>query len=102
MREPFALDNLDMLPGGALVRKGLSDLRAHRRSAASLLIDIARPRLTELGLIPETAPPPTLEPERELYRLLLMEQGDAYSRYNALIRELISFESAATSRASRR
>jgi hypothetical protein len=34
------------------------------------------------------------EPERQLYRLLREEGGDAYSRYNALIRELVSFEQA--------
>jgi len=34
------------------------------------------------------------EPERQLYRLLRQEGGDAYSRYNALIRELVSFEQA--------
>ena len=34
------------------------------------------------------------EPERQLYRLLRQEGGDAYSRYIALIRELVSFEEA--------
>jgi hypothetical protein len=29
-----------------------------------------------------------------LYRLLHQQGGDAYSRYNALLRELISFEHA--------
>jgi len=30
----------------------------------------------------------------QLYRLLRQQGGDAYSRYNALLRELVSFESA--------
>lgn len=98
MAERFALDDLDRLPGGAIVRQGLADLAAGRLSAATLLIDIARPRLTDLGIVPSTAPPPVPEAERELYRLLRSEPGDAYSRYNALIRELISFQSAASRR----
>jgi hypothetical protein len=94
MGDAVALDDLGALPGGILVRQGLADLAAGRCSVASLLIDIARPRLTELGIVPRTAPPPVSEPERALYRLLRSEGGDAYSRYNALIRELISFQSA--------
>ena len=42
------------------------------------------------------------EPERQLYRLLREEGGDAYSRYNALIRELVSFEQALDRRQSRK
>jgi hypothetical protein len=34
------------------------------------------------------------EAELELYDLLMREGGDAYSRYNALLRELVSFENA--------
>jgi hypothetical protein len=34
------------------------------------------------------------EPERQLYRLLRQEGADAYSRYNSLLRELVSFENA--------
>lgn len=35
--------------------------------------------------------PGEVEPERMLYQLLRDEGGDAYSRYNALLRELSSF-----------
>jgi hypothetical protein len=86
--------DLDALPGGALIRQGLADLAAGRQSIATLLIDIARPRLTELGVVPRSAPPAVAEPERELYRRLRAERGDAYARYNSLIRELASFQSA--------
>jgi hypothetical protein len=41
------------------------------------------------------------EVELQLYRLLRREGGDAYSRYNALIRELVSFESALDQRIQR-
>jgi hypothetical protein len=35
-----------------------------------------------------------IEPEIRLYRLLRGQGGDAYSKYNTLLRELASFESA--------
>lgn len=94
MPERLTRNDFDALPGGALIRQGLVDLEAGRQSIGTLLIDIARPRLTELGVVPNSAPPPVAEPEHELYRRLRAERGDAYARYNALIRELTSFQSA--------
>lgn len=94
MPERLTSYELDALPGGALIRQGLADLEAGYQSIATLLIDIARPRLTELGVVPRSAPPPATEPERELYQRLRAEHGDAYARYNALIRELTSFQAA--------
>jgi hypothetical protein len=35
-----------------------------------------------------------LTAEHDLYALLGQEEGDPYSRYNALLRELVSFERA--------
>lgn len=35
-----------------------------------------------------------LTAELDLYELLGQEEGDPYSRYNALLRELVSFERA--------
>lgn len=82
------------LPGEALVREGLADCQAGRCTIAACLIGIARPRLARAGLIPVTMVSVLLEPELQLYRLLRQQGGDAYSRYNALLRELVSFESA--------
>ncbi|HLX68807.1 MAG TPA: hypothetical protein VKV04_04185 [Verrucomicrobiae bacterium] len=82
------------LPGESLVRKGLEDLSSGRHTAAAYLVSIARKRLESAGLLSTTAPPLSSEPELELYRLLRSEGGDAYSRYNALLREFISFEQA--------
>jgi hypothetical protein len=87
-------DLLASLPGEWLVRAGLADLAAGRHSAAACLVEIARPRLTQAGLVSPRALPPSPDPERELYRLLRAEGGDAYSRYNSLLRELVSFEFA--------
>ncbi len=46
------------------------------------------------GLSPAAVAVGMMEPELHLYRLLRGQSGDAYSRYNALMRELVSFESA--------
>jgi hypothetical protein len=81
------------LPGGNLVSVGLSDLAAGRESIPGLLVLIGAPRLRRLGLpVPEVAGCP----ERSLYALLSESDPDsAHSRYNALIRKLVSFERAA-------
>lgn len=55
------------LPGAELVVEGLDDLAAGRESVSSLLIEIGAPR---------------------------HEPDSAYSRYNALLRRLVSFERA--------
>ncbi len=87
-------DLMTGLPGEKLLRSGLADVRANRHSIAASLIQIARPRLTQAGLWPENMFPDCEEPEIQLYRLLKGEPGDTYSRYNALLRELVSFEIA--------
>ena len=82
------------LPGEALVREGLADCQAGRCTIAACLVGIAGSRLTRAGLISVAKVSRLLEPEFQLYRLLRQQGGDAYSRYNALQRELVSFESA--------
>lgn len=86
------------LPGSALVQQGLADCLAGRHTIAACLVAIARPRLSRAGLLTEGSMSLPDEPELQLYRLLRHQGGDAYSRYNALLRELISFESALDSR----
>ena len=81
------------LPGEDLVRRGLADYQLGHRSAESYLVQMARPRLTNCGLLPVESEA-LVEPELELYRLLRKEGGDAYARYNALSRELVSFGNA--------
>jgi hypothetical protein len=82
------------LPGEALVRKGLADFHAGGLSIAACLVEMARPRLEPAGLIQANVRDSMPEPELLMYRLLRLEGGDAYSRYNALVRELVSFEQA--------
>lgn len=88
------LMDLDALPGGATIAEGLSDLQVGRESAAALLVLIGGPRLRRLGFdIPSLGVP---HPEHRLYETLAATDADsAHSRYNALIRLLVSFERAA-------
>ena len=82
----------DALPGGDLVRRGISDLAAGRRTVESLLVSIGAPRLRLLGI---ALPEPQPSPEHALYALLARDDSDAaHGRYNALIRKLVSFERA--------
>ncbi len=87
-------DLLAGLPGETLVRKGLADLRAGQCTIAACLTAIARNRLIAAGAVADGELRTFSEPERQLYRLLRREGGDAYSRYNSLLRELVSFEMA--------
>ncbi len=83
--------NIDALPGGDLIRDGLRDLAAGRESAAALLVAIGAPRLRRAGL--QVPPVPFDSAEHRLYMLLARSDADsAHSRYNALIRRLVSFE----------
>jgi hypothetical protein len=89
----MAAMDFDQLPGGQLIREGLSDLAEGRETAASLLVQVGAPRLRRIGI---TLPEPPLQVEHRLYHLLAQRDTDsAHSRYNALIRLLVSFERAA-------
>ena len=82
----------DAFPGYALVREGLYDLEVKRETIPALLVLIGAPRLRKLGI--EVPASKVIEPEHRLYAALAAEDSDsAHSRYNALIRELVSFES---------
>jgi len=81
------------LPGADLIERGLSDLVEGIPSIEALLVSIGAPRLRSAGIEVALA---ISEPERKLYELLAAQDPDsAHSRYNALIRRLVSFERAA-------
>lgn len=84
------------LPGEDLIASGLQDLNRGIESAESLLVSIGAPRLRDLGVtIGVTLP----DPEHRLYERLATAHGDAaHSKYNALVRQLVSFERALASR----
>ncbi len=89
----FAMD-FEALPAGDLVRSGLDDLRAGRETVESLLVEIGAPRLRRLSIdLPQGG---VGSPEKRLYEHLeALDAESAHSRYNALIRRLVSFERAA-------
>lgn len=82
------------LPGADLIESGIKDLREQRETIEALLVAIGEPRLRRIGL---DLPPVRYEnPEHQLYLLLARIDSDsAHSRYNSLIRKLVSFERAA-------
>jgi hypothetical protein len=81
------------LPGAELIEKGIADLASGTESVEALLVSVGAPRLAALGLqLPSTFS----SAEHRLYSLLGRSDPDsAHSRYNALIRRLVSFERAA-------
>lgn len=83
------------LPGADLVEKGVDDLQRGELTVEALLVAVGAPRLRSVGLdIPEVPALPE-SPELALYAAVCnRETGDAHSRYNALIRRLVSFERA--------
>ena len=80
------------LPGADLIEAGLIDLARSVESVPGLLVAVGAPRLRQLGVVvPETP----RDPEHRLYALLARDDPDsAHSRYNALIRRLVSYERA--------
>lgn len=93
--------SLEGLPGQELVQTGLADLARGVESVEALLVAIARPRLLRLGIdVPGDRVP---DAELRLYQHLRRSHPrDAYGRYNALLRRLVSFGRAAEHRAALR
>lgn len=87
-----AVEVSNALPGAELIREGLRDLAAGVESIPALLVLVGAPRLRRLGYdVPDTPD----YPEDRLYAKLAASDSDtAHSRYNALIRQLVSFERA--------
>jgi hypothetical protein len=85
---------LSAFPGAELVIRGLSDLVHTEDSIEALLVLIGAPKLRSFGLtVPATKRLPS--PEHRLYaRLSAEDSNTAHSRYNALVRRLVSFERA--------
>jgi hypothetical protein len=87
-------NNAAALPGQELLEQGLKDLAAGQITETALLVLIASPRLEKLGItIPDVS---VTEPyEHKLYDLLSERFGNAaHSRYNSLIRRIVSYTRA--------
>ena len=85
--------DLQSLPGGDLVERGLADLAQGAETIDALLVSVGAHRLRRAGV---DVPAALSDPELRLYKLPAREDSDsAHGRYNALIRRLVSFERAA-------
>ncbi len=84
----------DALPGSDFIESGIDDLSRGVESIPSLLVSIGAPRLRRLGLaIPEKL---IDSHAHRVYGILSQSDPDsAHSRYNALVRRLVSYERAA-------
>jgi hypothetical protein len=89
-----ATELISGLPGEDLVRRGLADFSAGLDTVPACLVGISPTRLRRAGLLPSTVTREIPDAELKIYRRLCAEGGDAYSRYNALMREWVSFEQA--------
>jgi len=84
----------DGLPGAELVKEGLRDLAAGRDTSSAAAVAMASIRLRDAGLeVPEL---PREEPASHLLyrRLAADDPGSAHSRYNAIVRRMVSFAQA--------
>ena len=93
MNPQETLDLLAGLPAAERILEGLSDHRNNRHTIPACLVRMARPRLARAGLMNPSSSHDT-RAELDLYQLLSSENHRAHSRYNALVRELVSFEHA--------
>lgn len=86
--------DLANLPGAEIVLPGIEDLKAGRETVNALAVSAAGRRLGVRDLVDNTD---EVEPAaHRLYRLLNDELGDAaHSRYNAILRRVVSFARAA-------
>ncbi len=83
------------LPGAELIVKGLRDLTSGVLSEEVLALQIAAKRLGRLGIHIPPNHSLQLPYEHRLYELLEERYGvDAFSRYNSLLRRLVSFSHA--------
>jgi hypothetical protein len=83
-------DQIAEFPGGDLVSEGLRDLEAGRETVPACAVGMAADRLRSAGLpIPDSG---TDRPARRLYDLFAAEDADsAHGRYNAVVRQMVSF-----------
>ncbi len=90
------------LPGADLVAAGLCGLERGDVSVESLLVSVGTTRLRSLGIAVPRPPGWPHPPEPALYEAVAEQSpGGAHSRYNALIRRLVSFERALAARRER-
>ncbi len=96
-------ESLEGLPGVDLVSQGLSDLACSKHTAEAALVEVARTRLAELGLVVGGRTVGDQDAELVLYARLgeRFPDGDPYGLYCAWLDQLVSFMSALGNRTRR-
>ena len=81
------------VPGQDLIEAGLAAIERGEWTVEALLVAVGAPRLRFIGLrLPDLSGAPD-HPELALYHALgRIHPDDTHSRYNALIRRLVSYE----------
>lgn len=89
----LSASEIERLPGGDIVRQGLIDLADGRETVEAAAVAMASRRLSGLGFSVPTLATDTGQPAaHRLYGMLAHELGNgAHSRYNAIVRRLVSF-----------
>ncbi len=86
------------IPGADIILRGIDDLEKGLLTSNACLVAIGAPRLERLGIHPPKSLASSESPEHALYDLLYDDNPrSVHSRYNALVRRLVSFEQALTS-----
>ena len=81
------------VPGQELVEAGLAAMERGEWTVEALLVAVGAPRLRFIGLHVPDLPDAPDHPEIALYHALgRIYPDDTHSRYNALIRRLVSYE----------
>lgn len=89
------------LPGADLVSAGIEALRRGEPTIEALLVMVGTRRMRAAGLDIPPSLPLGRYPEHALYSAVAATHPrDAHSRYNALVRRLVSFERALETRNS--
>lgn len=91
-------EEVDDLPGAALVRRGLDERARGEHTPEALLVSTMSERLARYGF---RVPIHDLPADRDLALYGSLEGDGGYRRYNAMRRELASFMAALAHRARR-
>ena len=83
------------MPGADLVASGIEALRRGQVTVEALLVAVGAHRLRSAGLSVPRTPELSISPELALYSAVgAAHPRDAHSRYNGLLRRLVSFQRA--------
>lgn len=83
------------LPGAEIVRAGLADLEAGRDTANAAAVSMAASRLRDAGIAVPDAPREPPAAHRLYEHLRRADAPGAHSRYNGILRRVLSFARAA-------